>query len=371
MTTKKENNSLEDFTWGSNEEFFGIENEDRPTEVEAIKKEVFTEEDEDDDEKEEDTKNEDGEEEDKEELKDKKKTLKKEPKEKVEFFKEDETVETVATNLDFKTLKENGTLQFISDEDLTEETSIEDILEKEFDGRLEVAIEEFAGDLDEEAKMFLKFKKAGGSTIEYLKTFEIDSFLDDVKEDDIKEDENTQIKFLKKYYENYEEMDDEEITDKIEWLKERGKIEETANKYFDKFDKVRQNQRADLIKKQKKAEEDAKEKSRLYKEDLKKTINETTEVGKIKLSKNDKTDLYDYLIKPSVKMKNGYITPFQKDMQEVYNDKKLLLALAKIVKNKFDIDIETAATTKATKEIKKNLRAGSRETSKKTLFDYF
>lgn len=372
-----ENKGLEEFTWNDNEDFFGIK--DEKPEIEAIKEEVIET-------PKSKTKKEDEETIEVSEKKEDKKETKKEEKtdskkeEVVEdnqkFFEnteeEDNTEKTITTSTDVKSLLKTGVFQFVEEKDLTEDDDLETVIEKEFDARLDVAIEEFAKDLDDEAKMFLKFKKAGGSTIEYLKTFEVDSFLEDIKEEDIKDDEKTQIKFLKKYYSEYEEMEDDEVDDKIEWLKERGKIEDVANKTFSKFNTAREEQRKNLVKRQKKAEEEAKERSRVYKEELKKTINETTEVGKIKIGKQDKEEMFDYLMKPTVKVGNSFVTPFQKDMQEVYKDKKLLLALAKIVKAKFDItDIKTTATTEVTKEIKKTLRAGSKEGVKKNLFDYF
>ena len=166
-------------------------------------------------------------------------------------------------------------------------------------------------------------------------------------------------------------MEDDEIIDKIEWLKERNKLEETANKVFNKFDKIRTKEREDLLKAQKKADINAKDNNRKYREDLKKTISEIDEVGKIKITKTDKDELFDFLMKPTIKSGNTYITPFREAMKMVYGDKKQLLALAKIVKAKFDItSIEASTTTKITQKIKKNLIKGTQDTGKKALWDF-
>lgn len=378
MSKKKEQDlNLNDFTWDENvEDFFGIKaTEDDATEkvIEEFVKEEDEEEIDDFDkemaEKKAVTKTtveeENEEEEEPKKAKKAEKFFEKELEE--EATEESDLVKTV------KSLKEKGIFSFAEikeDEPLSEDT-IEDFFETEIEGRLNEEMANFANSLDEDARLFLEFKRNGGRTADFLKVFENEDIISSFKDVDFNEDEHKAEQFLKEYYYQFEEMEEDEIEDKIEFLKDRGRLSVTAEKIFEKSSEQQRKEKEELNKKQEKIKKAQLDNQKLYAEDLKKAITETEVVGKIKINKKDKQELFNYLMLPSIKLENGKkVTAFQKDLADVYNDKKMLIAFAKIIKDRFEIsDLDVA--TKTVKQIKQNLRAGSKSETRKSLADFF
>lgn len=303
------------------------------------------------------------------------KNKKKLEEEKADFF-EAKTTTTELQEDSFKTsfkfLKEKGFIETELEEDEITEENLEEIFETTLETRLEERIKDFVEkDLkgDEEAKLFIEFKKKGGRTVDFLRAFQTEDFISDFSDEEL-ETEEGQKDFLKNYYFEYEsDMDKDDIEEKILFLEERGKLDVTAKKLFGKLKEQDKKEKADLLKRQEAAINAQKDKQRLYKEDMKKVLSEVEVVGKIKITKTDKNELLDYLLTPTVKTEKGYITGFQKDLAEVYSDKKMLIAFAKIIKNKFNIeDLDTK--TETVKNIKSGLRTGSKVTAK-SLSDFF
>lgn len=394
MGKEKETNSLLDtFEFDNSEDFFGIKEVEtlEDTEVKEVTKNIVKEE-----EKKEDKKTE----KQKEAKKENKKEEKKEEKENIdndknkkdekrtedsneeehEFFTDTETENTedapdqVKETSKFKTtIDVLSNLGFIEnkeiDTDKITEEDIENIIETEINKRLDSHIEEIGSNLSEEDKLFLKFKKEGGKSSDFFKVLQTDSVLEDLNVEDIENDEKKQEDFLVQYYEDFEELSTEEAEDKVEWLKERDKLKNTAVSTFTKLTEHQKKEKQKLLEKQKEDNRIREENNKKYREDLKNTLNETEEVGKIKITKKDKNTLFDYMIKPTIKLQNGkLITEFQKDLSEIYGDKKMLIGFAKAVRERFNIE-DLNEKTKIVKEIKRNIR--SNENGHKSLTDYF
>lgn len=387
--TKKEK-TLTDFTFDDSADFFGIKEVENLNEIDTSK--VVEKVKEDEEEKEEvieDLKKKEDENEDenyttdKKTKKDEDETERTEDNEKEEeFFKDDTTntqkeddeedltvTDTVKT---FNFLKEKGVIEIEEDEEIDFENLDDDkvfeYIDRTLDKKLEEEIENFANGLDEEAKLFIKFKKEGGKTSDFLNSLKSDAIVEDISIEDL-EDEKTQEDFLIQYYNEFEDMTEEEAEDKVEWLKERDKLSNTAKNIFEKINERKTKEKQRLIEEQKKINKKKEDDNKKYVSELKQTLNDTEIVGKVKITKKDKIVLFDYMMKPTIKTESGrYVTEFQKDLAEIYSDKKMLIGFAKVVKEKLNIE-DLEAKTQVTKEIKKTLR--KTKENRKSLTDFF
>jgi len=386
---EKENESQllsKDSFWEENGEFFGIKAETPDdTSVEAVVKAVKT--DKEIEEEEETT------EVDKdvtffeETKKDSKKENVKASEENKENEEEEEEEEETPFSSEeseqkfFKTLaiglKEAGILSNveIEDDDINGD-KFADLIDKETEARINETFESFFEELDEDGAAFLKFKKAGGKTSDFLKAYSASIELPIV---DLNSADG-QKKILRYYYKHIDGTDEEDIDDKIEWAIENGKLE----KYAEKYSKIIQNKDKEnkdrLLLQQETIQNQMEEDRRNFEAELKNTLEETDSINNITLSKEDKKDLIPFMTKPLIKIgKNKYITGLQAGIQKIFNDKTKLLLLAKLVKSDFDFStIEKKGASKLTKEVKNELQRQRGTPSTKTvnnssreLADYF
>lgn len=355
-TEVKNEQQLETFLWDSEEsgDFFGIENtsikikEEKPDKTE-VKKEVKTEV------KKEEVK----------EVKEKTETEEvKEEVEDVEFFTE--TTENVSieneeedklfyTNL-ASGLKEKGvltTVEFKDDEELSE-TDFINLTENEIDSRVDETFEGFFEELDSDAKLFLKFKKEGGSTSAFM---EMIGETSTVPSGNI-EEPGVQKRVLEYYYKNIEGVDEDDIADKLDWLEEGGRTEKYAKKYKGIIDRNDKDKKDKILKNQENINKDKEIEKDKFQKILKTTLSDIDTVNDFPITKKDKSELFTYITKPSVKVgKNKYITAFQKGLQDISNDNESLILLAKLIKSNFDIaDLEKKVETKQTINLKNKLQ---------------
>ena len=276
-------------------------------------------------------------------------------------------------------LKETGVFANVTideDEEITEERFVE-LQDEEIESRVTETFESFFDELDEDGKQFLKFKKNGGDTREFLNLLKQEA---DTPTGDI-DDEAYQKKFLKHYYEVYEGMDLEDIDDHIDLLEDRGRMGKYAKRSYQKVENLKkearkeaQQNREEAIKLKDKGREE-------YQAKLKKTLETAENIGAFPVTTKDKRELHSYITKPVQKVgKNVYITQFQADMNAVGKDFEKLILMAKLVKQDFDIsDIEKKVETKKVSKIKERLskqrgnrRPGAAGGGKgKTLSDFF
>lgn len=248
-------------------------------------------------------------------------------------------------------LKEKGTLSegIEIPKDLNDE-GLPELVEKEFEVRIESAINDFAEELknDAEAIAYLNFRRKGGKTSDFLRVYgqsELPNESELTKED-------VQDKVLRKFYSEVEQLDAEDIEDKLEWLKEGGKKEKYAKKYFSEMKEAEEEAKAELIKSVEDQKRNRETNDKKLKEVVSKTITESTIIGEIKLTPKDKKDLPDYISKRTVKISpNQTITQVQADINEMFKSPAQLILLAKFVKAKGSIKEFEAA--KASIEVKK------------------
>lgn len=279
----------------------------------------------------------------------------------------------------YKKLKAKGVFKAelpeeFSEDDIDEDTWFE-IQSNELDHQINEALEEFANDLDDEGKAFIKFKKDGGDTKIFLKAYNSIMQTPTIE----RGNEKSYEKFLKHYYSVHEQMDDEDVSDKIDWLKETGKLEKYALKVHEEVEEDQEKYKEQLIKNQEKAAIEREKQRKAFVTDIKKTLNSTDKIKDWTLTPKDKKELHGYVTKPSVKVGNQYLTQLQHDLQEAFKDKEKIILLAKLLNNDFDIsDIKEQAKTEFTKNTKNTINNSKKKTKnsgggsrKKSLSDYF
>lgn len=302
------------------------------------------------------------------------------PKGEKEEIKEEEDDDKFFSTLtqEFKEKKIFRTLEIKEDEEITEEKFFE-LAEEEATNRADEIIEAFMEELDEDGKAFLKFKKDGGSNADFLKVYRQSASIPEV---DIKTEEG-QNAILRYYYKNYDDMDEADIEDKLEWLAEHDKKESYAIKYNDKIKAQDKKIKEKLLKDQEKINEAKLKEAEKFVSSIKSIAESTDEIKGFKIdTKKEKAELTAFITKPSFETESGRtITGLQYSFMELFkkeNHEKLLL-LAKLLKNDFDFSsIAVKAKTETTKSVKEKLnsqksssRPSSQNSSQKSLTDYF
>ena len=349
---KETGTSLVDFNWDNNEEFFEVKSE--PTEVPEKKVKEIVEED----------------------------VVNLNDKQEVEednFFEADEEVKQPFSGDSqwadlYKTLKSKGIISVETDDEIDENKFLE-LQEEEIEARLDETIQAFMDELDEDAKAFLKFKKEGGNTKEFFKFYNTTSQIPELDSTD----ERSQKKFLEYYYRTYEQMDEDEIDDKIQWLEETGKLSKYAEKYNDNVSEESEKYREKLLENQKIAAKQQEENRKQLVKDLKQVIDTNVEIKDWAITPKDKKELHPYMTKASVKIGNNqFLTQFQSDLQDIFKNKEKMILLAKIISSDFDVkDIKAKAKTEVVKETKqilnssKSFNYGTKGSHNKGLVDYF
>lgn len=268
---------------------------------------------------------------------------------------------SLATDLKDKGVFSN--VKFEEGEKLTEDTFFEK-LEEEVDSRVEETFNGFFDELkqDPDAIAFIKFKKDGGRTEDFFKTYAqspVNVLPENLDLDDVKH----QKLVAKIYLRDEEDLNEEEIEERIEWLEEKGKLSDKAELWNNKMIKRDAAQKQALVKQQAEAKQAMITNQQKFKADLEKVLNDTDTVGDFKFSATDKKTLVNMITKPDVKVgDNKFTTKFQVKMGEVMKDKQKLLLLAKILNDDFKAsDLVTNIQTKVTKKAISTLREATKD----------
>jgi hypothetical protein len=255
----------------------------------------------------------------------------------------------------YKDFKQTGLLKHVEIEEgekLTEERLTE-LQEEDYEQEVSQRLQDWASeDLDEDAKAFLKFKREGGNTADFLTTYTNTS---SIPKGDIS-DEKYQDKVIR-YNLKQEGWDDDEIEDRLEYLTENRRKEKVAVKYdeknkaVEKTEKDRLQVQANETKRLQKANEEN------FKNSIKNTLASKKEINGFSINETDKSDILNFLTKKSQKISDEKsITPFQQKLAEVFQDTEKTILLAKLLQSDFDMkDLKRQITTKKTREIKSNI----------------
>jgi hypothetical protein len=296
---------------------------------------------------------------------------------------EDETATFTAMAAD---LKERGFFEHveIKEGETLDQEKFYDSLDQELEGRLDETLEAMFENLDDDAKNFIKFKKNGGKTSDFLNTYAVNASLDLEALDPEKKEDQTKI--ARHYLSTVENLEGEDLEDRLEWLEESGKFKTKSGSYLKKLKELDKQAKDQLIADQAKASKLREENAKKFSEQFNKVLLKTEKVGIIPFTKSD-ADLGDYINKPKVKVgKDRYIPQFQADIAEIFKAetdeaKQQLAAIAKIIRKKFVLeDLVTKTQTVVTRQAKsklaevkaqgKNLKS-SGGYSKKSLSDFF
>jgi len=253
-------------------------------------------------------------------------------------------------------MKEDGIFQNIElpeDEELTEDKFIE-LQDLEIESRVDEAFEGFFQELDGDAAAFLKFKKEGGNTSDFFKVYgqSVGAPTGDL------DDESYQEKVSRYYYANVEKDEAEDIDDKIEWLKDSGKLEKYAQKFDQKIKDTDKAQKENLAKQAQEADKAAEEGRKAFVNSVQETLDNTDQVDNFIFTKESKKSLLPFITKNTVKAgKNKYITPMQSKLGTALRDPEKMLILAQLLQNDFDVSsiINNADTTR-TKKLKSDIQ---------------
>jgi hypothetical protein len=306
---------------------------------------------------------------------------KKKKEEKVKETEEDD--EVFFTTL-AEELKEKGILQNVEipkDKKLSQEEFFT-LQDEEIEARVNETFTGFFDELDEDGKAFLKFKKDGGRTADFLATYNTGLDLTDFDE----KNEDQRAKVLNHYLTTVEGLEGEELKDRLAWIKEGGKEETYAKKWYKAIEDDSKAAREELAKAQEKISKKREQDITDFNEALNKVLLKTDDIGGITITKAEQKELGSFMTKPTVKVgKNKYVPALHAELSKTLRaatdeDKQTLILLAKLYKNKFDFtDIATKKKTEITKEVKSKLEAAKKgvkasssgSNSKKSLGDFF
>lgn len=283
-----------------------------------------------------------------------------------------------------KDLVEKGILSTVDKKgDTLSAEDIFDSFEKEHETRLEEAIESFIEDtVSAQGKEFLSFLKNGGTAKEFFETYRD---LSEIPTPGDNPDEQEKMELIEYYMANVEDKDAKEIREELEYLKDGGKIDSRFERYSAKLSKIKEEQIKEMNRIAKERKESQRKATEEFTDTIQKTVKEAEAISGIVITPEDKKELASYMTKPSVKVgKNSYMTPFAAEVNKVFSEQnpEQMILLAKLFKTKFNLDsLEREKKTSKVKEIKSNLQkqaeskkigSGSGKTPrlKKSIADY-
>jgi|SRR6187402_520528 len=353
MATEEKNKGLLEFDWeNENDSYFGLGDTKTPEQIaeDKAKAEAAAKEAED---KNKGTTTPGNEEEDDEDDFEAFKTP--EVKTGKEEEEEEDTSEEGSYKEIFKDLKETGLFKHVevADDEEIDADKLLELQEEEYEAEVNFRLKEWAtNDLDADAKAFIKFKREGGNTVDFFKTYE--SALE-IPTGDIK-DEDHQDKVIR-YSLAKEGWDKDEIEDRLQYLSDNGRKEKFAKKYDDKLKEDSEKQKAALIKQAETNKLLAKEQEDTFKNNIKEFLDSTDDLEGIKVSIQEKQKLFNFLTKKDNKVTDTKsVTGFQKKLAEVFQDTNKMVLLAKLVESDFDMSgFEKTVKTKQTRKVKNDI----------------
>lgn len=272
-------------------------------------------------------------------------------------------------------MKEKGIFQNIElkdDEEITEEKFIE-LQDAEIEARVDETFEAFFEELDEDGKAFLKFKKDGGSTEDFLANYGATLNLETLDDSDAAQRDYV----ITQYLSTVEKLEGEDLTDRLAWLKEQGKDKTYANKYFKLMKDADDARRETLLTSQKEAKDKREAGIKEFNETIAATAKKTDKVGEFSFTAQEQKELTGYITKPTKKVgANKYVPEFQAAIGNIFaakteESRQKLLLLAKLIKSDFNIEaVKVKAGTQAAAKVKTVLKDAKAGVNAKTAGSY-
>ena len=266
--------------------------------------------------------------------------------------KNEEPVDSIYNDL-FKDLKENNIFNHVElqeGEELTAERFFQ-LQEEEYEAEVRERIDNWAKNIDEDGRKYLKFLSDGGKTKDFLDVY---VNTDEPLEGDI-EDEEYQDDLIreKKLSEGFSRDETEEYLSNLPKTVKK----KEASLYKENVQKDIDYKKEQLLKQQEQQKQRQIEEQQQFNKNIQDILDNQKEVGGFKITEKDKTNIYNFLTRKDQKVNDKVIvTGFQKKLAEVFKDTNKLVVLAKLLHNDFDLSqIEKQIITKETKKIKYNL----------------
>ena len=371
---KEQNKDLTTFNWDDVPGEFGDisqEEEQKKEEKQESKKEEKQEEEELDI-----TKEKEAEKKEPEEAKEEKQEKEEAPEGVFKDIKgEEEEGEDVSKNLYVNLAKDLKDVGLFAETEIPEDLDAEkfiELQEKEIDSRVEETIKGFMNNLDADAATFLEYKLHGGDT---------KAFFDTVKNKPTKEefDESSAESFLRESYKDDSTIDD--VDDRIEYLKEKGKLVDIASKRREQeLAKIEAQEKA-LAEKRKEEAKKTQEQNEKLKKEIIEFFDKTEDFDGIKFTKEVREQIAKAITVPDIKVgDNRYLTKAQAYVSQMWENKKALGIFTAWAMSGFNNKIfEASAKNKVIKDTNKKLRRTSSTSAPKTssssgskaLWEYF
>lgn len=218
-------------------------------------------------------------------------------------------------------------------------------LNEEIDARVEETITALIKDMDDEGKAFIKFKQNGGDTRQFLNQYGGSLGLEELDED--KPEQVSRV--LEYYLRTYEKLDDEELAERLEYIKNGGKEKANAKRWYATISKDDKERKDAVIKIQQKAFDDRKKQAEDFADAIEDTLSKTEKIKGFAISKGERKTIAAFINKASVKVgPNKFLPPMLAEIQRMFKgakeeDRKDLILLAKVIEAKFDISDTVAA----------------------------
>ena len=263
-------------------------------------------------------------------------------------------------------LKEKGMIDYeLEDGQKLTDTLAEEIMEDDFDTRIDNRIAEMAEDMPEVAGNFFKYIKDGGNVNEFLVNLAKQSSSSTITAGIDLTVEANQMAVVKDQL-LAEGNDLESVEAQIEFFKSSGKLSSIAASKYKKWEAGDKEARESLGKAQKAKVIAGKENDRKLKKTVTDFIKYKEEISILKLSRKEKKELPSYMTDKSVQLQGGgSITEMQKDLHEALKDDGKAILIAKLLKSDFDFTaMEEQAANKVAKKAKEQLNRNKRAPSK-------
>ena len=265
---------------------------------------------------------------------------------------EEEEISQIGVVANF--LKEEGIVDFDSEEFEDTEEGFAKVIQSE----ISKGVEKYKEDLEPLAKEFLTYIEKGGDPSKFVKaTSDVDFSKIDVKMIDGKENLQKQLVAELMRKEGYS---NDEIMEDVKDFTDGGLIAKKAKRALTKLKDLQLKDRASLLADQEKAEEAKKEEYQTFLSSLKEDIESREEIAGFSINTKSKKDFYNYITK--VDRKTGK-TRLVSDSEA---DQDSQLKMAWLYYNKFDFKhVEKKARTKATSSLRASLERASGVSTRK------
>ena len=266
--------------------------------------------------------------------------------------KNNESVDSIYNDL-FKDLKQNNIFNHVEleeGEELTAERFFE-LQEEEYEAEVKERIDNWAKNIDEDGRKYLKFLSDGGKTKDFLEVFvNTEEPLDgDINDEEYQDD----LIREKKLSEGFSRDETEEYLSNLPKSVKR----KEATLYKENVQKDVEYRKEQLLRQQEQAKIRQIEEQKEFNKNIQDILENQKEVNGFKITEKDKSNIFNFLTRRDQKVNDKVVvTGFQKKLAEVFKDTSKLVVLAKLLHNDFDLSqIEKQIITKETKKIKSNL----------------